>query len=62
MLPLLPGGSRSAITPHDPMRGQAMRAETQNIVEAIRKSLKLLGQRMDWETAPHRLGEFNAMI
>ena len=39
-----------------------MRAETQNIVEAIRKSLKLLGQRMDWETAPHRLEEFNAMI
>lgn len=28
-----------------------MRAETQNIVDAIRKSLKLLGQRMDWETA-----------
>ncbi|WP_284162875.1 peptide chain release factor 2 [Frigidibacter sp. SD6-1] len=39
-----------------------MRAETQNIVEAIRKSLTLLGQRMDWETAPHRLEEFNAMI
>ncbi|WP_420342701.1 peptide chain release factor 2 [Paenirhodobacter sp.] len=39
-----------------------MRAETQNIVDAIRKSLKLLGQRMDWETAPHRLEEFNAMI
>ncbi|MGD9918303.1 MAG: peptide chain release factor 2 [Paenirhodobacter sp.] len=39
-----------------------MRAETQNIVEAIKKSLKLLGQRMDWETAPHRLEEFNAMI
>ncbi|MGO4854501.1 peptide chain release factor 2 [Phaeovulum sp. W22_SRMD_FR3] len=39
-----------------------MRAETQNTVEAIRKSLKLLGQRMDWETAPHRLEEFNAMI
>ena len=39
-----------------------MRAETQNIVEQIRKSLKLLGQRMDWETAPHRLEEFNAMI
>jgi len=34
----------------------------QNIAEAIRKSLKLLGQRMDWETAPHRLEEFNAMI
>jgi peptide chain release factor 2 len=39
-----------------------MRAETQNIVEAVRKSLRLLGQRMDWETAPHRLEEFNAMI
>ncbi len=26
------------------------------------KSLKLLAQRMDWETAPHRLEEFNAMI
>ena len=39
-----------------------MRAETQNNVEAIRKSLTLLAQRMDWETAPHRLEEFNAMI
>ncbi len=39
-----------------------MRAETQNTVEAIRKTLRLLGQRMDWETAPHRLEEFNAMI
>jgi len=39
-----------------------MRAETQTTVEAIRKSLKLVGQRMDWETAPHRLEEFNAMI
>jgi len=39
-----------------------MRAETQNIVEQIRKSLKLLAQRMDWDTAPHRLEEFNAMI
>ncbi|MDF2142681.1 peptide chain release factor 2 [Paenirhodobacter sp. CAU 1674] len=39
-----------------------MRAEMQNIVESIRKSLKLLAQRMDWETAPHRLEEFNAMI
>jgi membrane peptidoglycan carboxypeptidase len=27
-----------------------------------RKSLKLLAQRMDWETAPHRLEEFDAMI
>ncbi len=39
-----------------------MRAETQNNVAAIEKSLKLLGQRMDRETAPHRLEEFNAMI
>ncbi|MCY1127926.1 peptide chain release factor 2 [Frigidibacter sp. RF13] len=39
-----------------------MRAETQNNVDAIKKSLTLLGQRMDWETAPHRLEEFNAMI
>lgn len=39
-----------------------MRSETQNNVDAIRKSLQLLGQRMDWETAPHRLEEFNAMI
>jgi len=39
-----------------------MRAETQNNVEAIRKSLTLLGQRMDLETAQHRLDEFNAML
>ena len=39
-----------------------MRAETQNHVDAIAKSLKLLGQRMDRDTAAHRLEEFNAMI
>ncbi len=39
-----------------------MRAETQNLVEKIRKTLRLLGQRLDIETAPHRLEEFNAMI
>ena len=39
-----------------------MRAETLNNVEAIRKSVKLLGQRMDYETAPHRLEEFDALI
>ncbi len=39
-----------------------MRAEMVNIVDAIRKSLRLLGQRMDLETAPHRLEEFNALI
>ncbi len=39
-----------------------MRAEIQNHVDAITKSLALLSQRMDWETAAHRLEEFNAMI
>ncbi|TRW97671.1 peptide chain release factor 2 [Paracoccus sp. M683] len=39
-----------------------MRAETQATIDAIRKSLTLLGQRMDWDTAPHRLEEMNAMI
>jgi len=39
-----------------------MRTEVLNLVEQIRKSLKLLGQRLDVETAPHRLEEFNAMI
>ena len=38
-----------------------MRAETENTVAAIEKSLDLLAQRMDWETAEHRLEEFNAM-
>ncbi|MBK0328356.1 peptide chain release factor 2 [Rhodobacteraceae bacterium F11138] len=39
-----------------------MRAETQNIVTEIEKSLDLLAQRMDYETAPHRLEEFNARV
>ena len=39
-----------------------MRAETQSTIDAIRKSLKLLAQRMDWDTAPHRLEEMDAMI
>jgi peptide chain release factor 2 len=38
-----------------------MRSETLNTIDAIRKSLALLGQRMDIETAPHRLEEFDAM-
>ena len=38
-----------------------MRAEAGNTVAAIEKSLDLLAQRMDWETAGHRLEEFNAM-
>ncbi|MFV0513959.1 MAG: PCRF domain-containing protein, partial [Jhaorihella sp.] len=39
-----------------------MRAETQNIVAEIEKSLNLLAQRMNRETAPHRLEEFNARV
>ncbi|MEM9524627.1 MAG: peptide chain release factor 2, partial [Pseudomonadota bacterium] len=39
-----------------------MRAEAQNHVDAIEKSLLLLKQRMDWETAAHRLEEFDALI
>lgn len=39
-----------------------MRAETQANVDAIRKSLSLLAQRMDRETADYRLEEFNALI
>ncbi len=39
-----------------------MRAEIENSVEAIQKSLELLAQRMDYETAPHRLEEFNARV
>ncbi len=38
-----------------------MRAEAQNNVDAIEKSLNLLRQRIGWETAPHRLEEFNAL-
>jgi peptide chain release factor 2 len=39
-----------------------MRAETLATTDAIRKTLTLLAQRMDYETAPHRLEEFDAMI
>ena len=38
-----------------------MRAEIQNIVGEIGKSVDLLKRRMNWETAPFRLEEFNAM-
>ncbi len=38
-----------------------MRAEAQNNVSAIEKSLELIRQRIGWETAEHRLEEFNAM-
>ena len=39
-----------------------MRAEIQNSVDAITKSLTLLAQRMDHETAAHRLEEFDARV
>ncbi|WP_227269651.1 peptide chain release factor 2 [Roseobacter weihaiensis] len=39
-----------------------MRADVQNTVDKIQKSLELLAQRMDVETAPFRLEEFNARV
>ncbi|MFT6023251.1 MAG: peptide chain release factor 2 [Ascidiaceihabitans sp.] len=39
-----------------------MRAEVQNTVTEIEKSLELLGQRLDVETAQFRLEEFNARV
>lgn len=38
-----------------------MRAEIENLASEIENSLELLKQRMDWDTAEHRLEEFNAM-
>ena len=39
-----------------------MRADLQNTIAEIEKSLLLLGQRMDWDTVEHRLEEFNARV
>ena len=39
-----------------------MRADTQNTISAIEKSLALLAQRLDWDTAKHRLEEFDARV
>jgi peptide chain release factor 2 len=39
-----------------------MRADIQNMVNEINKSLELLRQRMGWETVKHRLEEFNALV
>ncbi len=39
-----------------------MRAEIENTVQAIEKSLELLRQRMDWDSAKHRLEEFDARV
>jgi peptide chain release factor 2 len=58
----LPRALTKAITAYTQrIKDDPMRAETQNHIVAINKSLNLLRQRMDWETAPHRLEEFNAM-
>jgi peptide chain release factor 2 len=60
---LLPKHGKGAITPAIRQTGKPrMRAETQNHVDAIKKTLTLLGQRMDLEMAPHRLEEFDALI
>ena len=39
-----------------------MRAETENDIAAVEKSLELLRQRIGWETAEARLEEFNARV
>ena len=39
-----------------------MRAEIQTLVSEIENSLELLRQRMGWDTAQHRLEEFNARV
>ncbi|SIS77806.1 bacterial peptide chain release factor 2 (bRF-2) [Roseivivax lentus] len=39
-----------------------MRAEAENNVARIEKSLALLRQRLDWDTVEHRLEEFNARV
>ncbi len=39
-----------------------MRAEIQTLVSEIENSLELLRQRLGWETAQHRLEEFNARV
>ncbi|MFX0541041.1 peptide chain release factor 2 [Roseovarius sp. S4756] len=39
-----------------------MRAEIQNVTQEIETSLDLLRQRLGWETAQHRLEEFNARV
>ena len=39
-----------------------MRADIENLVTSIEKTLELLRQRMDWDTASSRLEEFNARV
>ena len=39
-----------------------MRADIENLVTSVEKSLELLRQRMDWDTVSHRLEEFDARV
>ncbi len=39
-----------------------MRADIENLVNSVEKSLELLRQRMDWDTASNRLEEYNARV
>jgi len=39
-----------------------MRADIENLVNSVEKSLELLRQRMDWDNASKRLEEFNARV
>ena len=39
-----------------------MRADIENLVSSVEKSLELLRQRMDWDTAFNRLEEYNARV
>ena len=39
-----------------------MKAETANVIDEIEKSLALLRQRLDWDTAEARLEEMNAFV
>ena len=39
-----------------------MRADIENLVASVEKSLELLRQRMDWDNASNRLEEFNARV
>jgi len=41
---------------------EIMRADPENLVAQIEKSLELLRQRLGWETAHHRLEEFDARV
>ena len=39
-----------------------MRADIENLVNSVEKSLELLRQRMDWDTASNRLEEYMLVL